>query len=341
MTKLTYGIGAALAAALLATSAGGALAQGKKFTFALVPKNMNNPFFDQARDGCKKAEKELGGTVECLYIGPGEHGGGEEQVQIVQDLIAKKVDGIAVSPSNAAAMGKALEKAKAAGIPVLTWDSDLLDKDKGLRLAYVGTFNYDIGTNLAKLVQGIKPKGGTICIQSGGAAAANHNERMQGIRDTLSGKKSDKAPGEKLTGQNGWTEADGCPLYTNDDFLVANQQMADILNKYPKLDAFVPTGGFPQFSPEAFRKNAEKVKGRLADKSLALVVADTLPVQMEFLKNGLSLGQVGQRPFEMGYKTMFFLKDIKEGKPGPKDPTFTGLDVCTPATAATCIGGGA
>ncbi len=318
----------------------GAANAANPYTFALVPKNMNNPFFDQARDGCKKAEKELNGAVECMYIGPGEHGGGEEQVQIVQDLIAKKVDGIAVSPANAAAMGKALEKAKAAGIPVLTWDSDLLDKDKGLRTAYVGTYNYEIGVNLAKIVQSIKPKGGTICIQSGGAAAANHNERMQGIRDTLAGKKSDKAPGERLTGQNGWTEAEGCPLYTNDDFLVANQQMADINNKYPKLDAFVPTGGFPQFAPEAYKKNAEKLKSRIADKSLALVVADTLPVQIQFLKEGLSLGQVGQRPFEMGYKTMYFLKDMKDGKPGPKDPTYTGLDVCTPQNVATCIGGG-
>ncbi len=336
---LKFMLTTALAAGVLATAGGGTAFAQKKLVFALVPKNMNNPFFDQARDGCKKAEKELNGAVECMYIGPGEHGGGEEQVQIVQDLIAKKVDGIAVSPSNAAAMGKALEKAKAAGIPVLTWDSDLLDKDKALRVAYVGTYNYDIGTNLAKIAQTIKPSGGTICIQSGGAAAANHNERMQGIRDTLSGKKSDKAPGDKLTGQNGWTEPDGCPLYTNDDFLVANQQLSDINNKYPKLDAFVPTGGFPQFAPEAYRKAAEKLKPRVADKSLALVVADTLPVQMQFLKDGLSLGQVGQRPFEMGYKTMFFLKDLKEGKT-VKDPTYTGLDVCTPANAATCIGGG-
>ena len=40
----------------------------------------------------------------------------------------------------------------------------------------------------AKIGMEIKPNDGTICIQSGGAAAANHNERMQGIRDTLSGK---------------------------------------------------------------------------------------------------------------------------------------------------------
>ncbi len=331
-------LSATVAAAAILGMTQGAEAQPKKYVFALVPKNTNNPFFDQARDGCKKAERELKGAIECLYIGPGEHGGGEEQVQVVNDLIAKKVDGIAVSPSNAAAMGKALEGAKAAGIPVLTWDSDLLEKDKALRLAYVGTHNYEIGVNLAKQAQTIKPKGGTICIQSGGAAAANHNERMQGIRDTLAGTKSAQAPGTKLTGQNGWTEVAGCPLYTNDDFPLAVQQMEDILGKYPKLDAFIPTGGFPQFIPQAYKKVAEKYKSRLADGSLALVVADTLPVQIELLKAGLSKGQVGQRPAEMGYKTMFFLKDIKDGKPAPKDPTYTGLDVCTPETAATCIG---
>jgi len=331
-------LAATIAAAAVLGMAGAAEAQTKKYVFALVPKNTNNPFFDQARDGCKKAEAELKGAIECVYIGPGEHGGGEEQVQVVNDLIAKKVDGIAVSPSNAAAMGKALEGAKAASIPVLTWDSDLLDKDKALRIAYVGTHNYEIGVNLAKLAQKIKPKGGTICIQSGGAAAANHNERMQGIRDTLAGAKSAQAPGTKLTGQNGWTEVAGCPLYTDDDFPRSVQQMEDILGKYPKLDAFIPTGGFPQFIPQAYRKVAEKYKGRIADGSLALVVADTLPVQMDLLKAGLSKGQVGQRPAEMGYKTMFFLKDIKDGKPAPKDPTYTGLDVCTPETAATCIG---
>src|SRR5260370_2482436 len=176
-------------------------------------------------------------------------------------------------------VGKALEGAKAAGIPVLTWDSDLLEKDKALRLAYVGTHNYEIGVTLAKQAQTIKPKGGTICIKSGGAAAANHNERMQGIRDALAGTKSAQAPGTKLTGQSGWTEVAGCPLYTNDDFPLAVQQMEDILGKYPKLDAFIPTGGFPQFIPQAYKKVAEKYKSRLADGSLPLVFADTLPFQ--------------------------------------------------------------
>ncbi|MFZ0018436.1 MAG: hypothetical protein WAL10_13990, partial [Acetobacteraceae bacterium] len=76
-----YLAGAAVLLLTLAVAHPGAAAD-KKYVFALVPKNTNNPFFDQARDGCKKAEKELNGAVECLYVGPGEHGGGEEQVQV-------------------------------------------------------------------------------------------------------------------------------------------------------------------------------------------------------------------------------------------------------------------
>jgi len=307
-----------------------------KLVIALVPKNMNNPFFDQARDGCKKAEAESKGTIECRYIGPGEHGGGEEQVKVVQDLISAKVNGIAVSPSNAPAMAKVLQRAKAAGIPVTTWDSDLLPKDKALRATYVGTKNYDIGVNLAKIAMKLKPKGGTICIQSGGAAAANHNERMQGIRDTLSGKKSKEPPGDRLTGQNGWKEVEGCPLYTNDDFPLAATQMGEILAKYPDLTAFVPTGGFPQFVPQQYKAVVEKNMDRIKSKKTILVVADTLPMQMDLLKAGYSQGQVGQRPFDMGYKSMFVIKDLIDKK-SVQDPIYTGLDVCEPETAATCI----
>ncbi len=330
--------GAVAAGALLAASAS-AQAAGT-YTFALVPKSTNNPFYDQALAGCKKAEAELKGAIKCLYIGPDEHGGGDEQAQIVGDLIAKKVDGIGVSPANAAAMAAALKGAKAAGIPIITWDSDLLDQDKGLRAAYIGTHNYDIGVNLAKLVMEVKPKGGTICIQSGGAAAANHNERMQGIRDTLAGKKSAEAPGAKLTGQNGWTEVAGCPLYTNDDFPLAMQQEQDMLNKYPELDAFVPTGGFGEFLPDAYKNAMAKYKDKIASGKIAIAVADTLPMQLDDLKLGLATGNVGQRPFDMGYKVMYALKDIKDGKPAPADPTYTGLDICTPKNVDTCVGGG-
>ena len=51
----------AVALGLMVGAAGAASAAGKKMTFALVPKSMNNPFYDQALAGCKKAETESTG----------------------------------------------------------------------------------------------------------------------------------------------------------------------------------------------------------------------------------------------------------------------------------------
>jgi ribose transport system substrate-binding protein len=305
-----------------------------EYTFALVPKAMNNPFFDLARDGCYKAQEELD-DVTCEYIGPGEHTE-LEQIQIVQDLITKGVDGIAVAPSNAPAMAKALQSAADAGIPVMTWDSDLLEEDKALRTTYVGTNNYDIGVNLAKLAMERHPDGGTVCLQTGGAAAANHNERLKGARDTLSGEDTGTPPGEALAGAGGWTEISGCPLITNDDGNVAVQGMTDILAANPDLTVFLSTGAFTQWFDNAYRQAAEPYKESMDAGEMTIVVADTLPMQLAQTKDGLGNGLVGQRPFEMGYKSMYILKDIVEGKT-VEDPIFTGLDICSNENIDTCV----
>ena len=71
------------------------------YRFAIVPKAMNNPFFDLARNGCMEEAKKLG--VTCTYTGPVEHEPAT-QVQIIQDLISQHVDGIAISVADAASV---------------------------------------------------------------------------------------------------------------------------------------------------------------------------------------------------------------------------------------------
>ena len=319
----------------VALTGGAALADGHgKLKLALVPKAMNNPFFDLARDGCYKAQEEEA-DIECVYIGPSEHTE-IEQIQIVQDLISQGVDGIAVAPSNAPAMAKVLKAAMNAGIPTMTWDADVLAEDKEVRATYVGTKNYDIGVNLAKIAQGFQPDGGSICLQTGGAAAANHNERLQGIRDTLGGMSGTTPPGNKLAGENGWTEIAACPLITDDDGNKAVQGLTDILAANPDLDVFISTGAFTQWYDNAYRQAVAPYKGRMDSGDLRIIVADTLPMQMAQLKDGLSHGQVGQRPYEMGYRGMFILRDLVKGM-AVADPIYTGLDVCTQDNADTCL----
>ena len=60
-------------------------------------------------------------------------------------------------------------------------------------------------------------------------------------------------------------------------------------------------------------------------------------MQMEILRDGLSHAQVGQRPYEMGARAVQVLKQILDGDT-VEDPIHTGLDVCTPENAASCLG---
>ncbi|SHE76010.1 substrate-binding protein domain-containing protein, partial [Devosia limi DSM 17137] len=121
------------------------------FTFAVVPKAMNNPFFDLTRDGCEARAAELG-NVTCTYIGPVEHEAAT-QAQIIEDLITQGVDGLAISVSDIAAATTVIDRAVAAGIVVITFDSDAPDSK---RSAYVGTDNKQFGTALGELLLQVK-----------------------------------------------------------------------------------------------------------------------------------------------------------------------------------------
>ncbi len=326
--------GGALAVAAVLGAPQDAEAQLK---FALVPKTVDNPFFIESRDGCFKAAAESNGEFECLFEGP-PITDGAQQLQVIQDLISRGVDGLAVSPADANIIAAGAEAAAAAGIPFITWDADLLPEDFELRKVFVGTSNYNIGVNLAKQIQAFKPDGGSVCIQSGGVAAANHNERMDGIRDTLGGfdNASTEPPGQRLEGENGWTEIEQCPLFTEDDFALSIQQMEDIFTGVPDLDVFVPTGGFEQFLPDANRAALTPFKDRLDSKETVIVIADTLPIQLEQLAEGWSHANVGQCPFCMGEIAMEVLLDLTKGNEPAEEFIFTPLPVCTQDNVDTC-----
>ncbi len=94
-------------------------------------------------------------------------------------------------------------------------------------------------------------------------------------------------------------------------------------------------GGAPEMVTQGYRELMDKYKDRMKDHSLVMLFVETLPMQMDLLKEGLSDGQVGQRPYEMGYRAIYVLNDLTQGKKVP-DPITIGLDVCTPETAANC-----
>ena len=289
----------------------------QKYRFAVVPKAMNNPFFDVARDGCLKRAKELG-NVECIYKGPIEHEPATE-AQIIQDFITQKVDGMAISVADVAAMTKSIEAATAAGIPVVTFDADAPGSK---RLAYIGTNNKDFGLALGKQLRELRPDGGKYAIISGGPGAKNLAERVDGVREALKGSK--------------WVEVSGSPTFCNDDSALAVQQMADLRTATPDLGAIVPVGGWPMFAPEGYKAFVNNNKKDIDAGKFTLVVADTLKMQLELLRDGYSNALTGQRPFEMGEKSMDILLAIKKGEKVP-EIVYTGLDLVTKDNVAQML----
>jgi len=280
----------------------------------VVPKAMNNPYFDLARDGCMKRAKELG-NVECVYRGPVEHEPAS-QVQIIQDLITQGVDGMAISVPDADVAVNVIKQARDAGIAVITFDAD---SPKSVRQAYIGTDNTEMGRELGRQLMQRHPKPGTYVTQSGGPAAENLNERLRGLNEVLS--------------KAGWKIAPGSPSYCNDDSALANQQLTDQMTANPAADAVVPIGGWALFAPEAYKGFVNANRKRYDSGALSLIMPDTLRIEVELLQQGYAQALVGQRPFEMGEKAMDMLAALKKGQTVPP-VTYVGLDVVTKDNAA-------
>jgi ribose transport system substrate-binding protein len=319
------------AAAAFVMAAGGASAQEKK-TLAIVVKGLDNPFFEQVNLGCQKwAEENPDSEYECLYTGPASSADEAGEIQIIDDLLTRGVAAIAISPSNAPLTANLLRQ-RAPEMPVMTIDADLLEADRELRSTYLGTDNYQMGVLMAEHLQELKADGGTVCLQLGNVAADNINARAAGFRDTLAGEKGI----DRLAGEGGWTEIEGCPVFTNDQIDLANKQMADVFTANEDLTAFILVGGWAQFGPQAYAQVTDQVKDKLDSKEMIIVAGDTLPPQMQALQDGRSHAQVGQRPFEMGYRAPDVMIQLIEGAE-VEDPIFTGLDECTADNAESCI----
>ena len=322
-----------LAAAAALALAGSAVAQEKK-QLVIVVKGLDNAFFEAINQGCQKWNGEnKDSEYECFYTGPASTSDEAGEAQIVADMLAKpSTAAIAISPSNAPLIAQTI-KTSGTTIPVMTLDADLAVEDAGLRKTYLGTDNYLMGERIGHYVKTAAPDGGLVCTILGNPAADNIARRAQGFRDAITGQKGLTA----LAGEGGWTEAPGCPVFTNDDGVKGVQAMTDILAANPTLKAFGIMGGWPLFmAPQPYRDLFKPLADKIASNELVIGAADTIGDEVAIAGEGLVTALVGQRPFEMGYLAPSTMISLIKGET-VADPVFTGLDECTKDTVETCI----
>ena len=93
----------------------------KEYNIVVMPKAVGLTYFEAARAGVEKADKEIDG-VNAVFTGP-TVADAAEQVKMIQDLISQGVDAICVSANDADSLTPVLKQAKEAGIKILDWDS--------------------------------------------------------------------------------------------------------------------------------------------------------------------------------------------------------------------------
>jgi ribose transport system substrate-binding protein len=282
--------------AFLLASCNRAGSGGKKLAFVT---NNASDFWTIARKGCEKADAELAEvTVEFKIPADGT---AAEQQRIADDLLAKGVDGIAISPVDPENQTQLLNNLAKQAL-VFTQDSDA---PKSERVCYVGTDNVAAGRQAGALIKEVLPDGGKIMVFVGKLDARNAQERLQGIKETLAGSK-----------------VEIIDVRTDDtDRTRAKANAADTLVKHPDVAALV---GLWSYNGPAIL-NAVKDAGKT--NQVKIVCFDEEDETLAGVQDGAIYGTVVQQPYEFGYQA---IKMMAKYLGGDKAVVPTGKQVFVP-----------
>jgi ribose transport system substrate-binding protein len=283
----------------------------KSYVFAWIPKALNNPVFALGRDGAFKKASELTGkgpdNVDVIYTGS-VASDAAEQVRVMEDIIAKGVDGIGISVNDPTALEDVINKAVAAGIPVMTWDSD---SPKSKRFTYLGVNNHEGGKAAADLLVRAMGKKGKVALLTGVPGALNLEERIRGFKEGIK-----KYPGIEIV----------TTVACYDDINKGVEVVEEAMLANPDLNGWFFVGLWPLFA----EKGSMPIWGKAAKSGATKTIAfDTLPVELEYMKDGYLVGLVGQKYWGWGYDTIQILYDhVAKGKKFP-DWVNSGMDIVT------------
>lgn len=274
----------------------------KTLTFALVPKLLDNPVFNYAKLGAEKRARETG-RLRIVWRAPQE-ADAAKQVEIIEGLIAMHVDGLAISCNEPEALRPVIDKAIAAGIPTITFDSD---SPKSKRLTYYGINDAACGRMLGEALAHETGGAGDVVMLTGVRGAFNLEERMRGVKEALAGH-----PKMKLV------QTVAC----DDDIAKAVSLIESTSRARPDLRGWALVGGWPLFA-----------NGALASvdaKRTAVVSWDALPPEWSYLESGKVRLLLAQRVFHWGVESVNLLLAARAGKK-LKPQTYAGVDLVTPA----------
>lgn len=287
----------------------------KDITIAVIPQQLGNVVFLPAKEGAEEAGKDLGINVE--WQAP-VRADATLQVEIIEGLIERKVDGIAISCAHPDALKDTLARAVEAGIAVSTFDAD--SPESG-RIFYCGTENYEAGVlcgeHMIKQFEGIDKDEIRVAQLEGIPGAFDITARMDGFADAIEGTNI------KVVHTVACDDDVDKSVVVIEDYTRANGD---------NIDAWFMAGGWPYVvGPDAL---PELRKWREADpENRKVVTMDVFPSSKDHFDLNLIDVAVGQNFYNMGYLSVenLYKHIIGESVNGEEKEGFPGLFITTGA----------
>lgn len=282
----SLGLGSALVAGLMLSTVSASVAETR---IAVVAKDIGNGFFVAAGKGAEEAAKEIGDT-SIIFTGPTEPTA-EGQIEVINALIAQKVDAIVISANDPDALVPALQKAKQRGITVVSFDSGVAPEGRDVQL---DPSSVDlIGKTIIKLAADHLPDGkGKIAFLSGTATATNQNAWLAAAKTHYG-----EFPGVEVV----------ATVYGDDLFDKSYREAQGLISTHPDLAAIsAPTTVGIVAAAQAVT-DAGKI-GKINVTGLAL------PSEMAaHIKSGASQSFAIWNPIDLGYSATMIANSLIKG----------------------------
>jgi ribose transport system substrate-binding protein len=261
----------------------------RTWEIAVVPKSQSLVFWQNVRAGAESAAREL--KVRVLWNGPASEIDFAPQIEMVEEFIQRRVDGLAIAPNHGKALAPVVERAMQRSIPVTIFDSGI---ETDQYVSYVSSDNYRGGVLGAERLARQLGEKGKVALLGVTAASVSTSEREKGFQDTL----ESRFPGIQLVAFE----------YGMGDQARSLAAAEKILNSHQDLDGLFASNESSTLGAVQGVKESRRT-GRVL-----IVGFDSSPTLIEDLRAGTLDSLVHQDPFMIGYEAVRTLYEKLSGR---------------------------
>ncbi|MFD2332928.1 autoinducer 2 ABC transporter substrate-binding protein [Cohnella sp. GCM10020058] len=263
-------------------------------TYFINPKSIGPAYWAAAQKGAEQAAGDL--NVKVVYNAPTE-ADSAKQINMIQDMLTRKVNGIGVSPNDAKAVGPIFKKALGQDVKIVTWDSDAPETDRQYYVA--PDTDKTVGELLAKTIGDEIGGKGKVAFMVAGLGSENQIAKSDAAKAYFAANYPDI---EVVT-----------TVSSDDDQQKAYANAQNLIKTYPDLNGIIGfAGGEPPAAAEVVEQAVKA--GTLKAGQIAITGIAVPSVVKNYINNGTIKTDIIWDPGKLAYTTVYVLDQLAQGK---------------------------